>query len=111
MKVKLKKLNENARLPEKAYEGDLCYDVRAVSEEEIAPNVWKYKLGFAYEIDRGNLQKLCLIGNDKKFYETDYNISIDFRPRSSIWKTGMVLSNSCWQVRLVKMIYRQDLRV
>ena len=55
MKVKLKKLNENARLPEKARAGDFCYDVYAVSEEEIAPNIWKYGLGFKYEIDRSKI--------------------------------------------------------
>ena len=42
MKVKVKKLNENAVIPFKTYEKDFCYDVVAVSEEEVAPNVWKY---------------------------------------------------------------------
>ena len=80
MRVIIKKLNENAKLPEKAHESDFGYDVYAVSEKEIASNVWEYGLGFAYEIKR----------------ETKYKgkpISIDFRPRSSIYKTGMVLSN------------------
>ena len=39
MKVKIKKLNENAVLPKKATSKDFCYDVVAISEEEVAPNV------------------------------------------------------------------------
>lgn len=83
MKVKLKKLNENAVLPTKATSHDFCYDVVAVSEEEVAPNVWRYGLGFAYEIE----------DEEDGFIANDINICIDFRPRSSVWKTGMVLSN------------------
>lgn len=83
MKVKIKKLNENAVIPFKTYEKDFCYDVVAVSEEEVAPNVWKYGIGLAFEIDR----------SDTFFAMSDAKMSIDFRPRSSVWKTGMVLSN------------------
>lgn len=82
MKVKVKKLNENAVIPFKTYEKDFCYDVVAVSEEEIAPNVWKYGIGLAFQIERGGLLE-----------ESDAIISIDLRPRSSVWKTGMVFSN------------------
>ena len=83
MKVKVKKLNENAVIPFKTYEKDFCYDVVAVSEEEVAPNVWKYGIGLAFQIDR----------SDTFFAISDGKMSIDFRPRSSVWKTGMVLSN------------------
>lgn len=83
MKVKVKKLNENAVIPFKTYEKDFCYDVVAVSEEEVAPNVWKYGIGLAFQIDRESL-----------FGHRYLNLSIDLRPRSSVWKTGMVLSNS-----------------
>ena len=82
MKVKVKKLNENAVIPFKTYEKDFCYDVVAVSEEEVAPNVWKYGIGLAFQIERGGLLE-----------ESDAIISIDLRPRSSVWKTGMVFSN------------------
>ena len=82
MKVKVKKLNENAVIPFKTYEKDFCYDVVAVSEEEIAQNVWKYGIGLAFQIDKESL-----------FGHRYLNLSIDFRPRSSVWKTGMVLSN------------------
>ena len=79
MKVRIKKLNENAVIPYKTYDKDFCYDVVAVSEEEIAPNVWKYGLGLAFQLVRDDGFK--------------GNLSIDLRPRSSVYKTGMVLSN------------------
>ena len=82
MKVKVKKLNENAVIPFKTYKKDFCYDVVAVSEEEVAPNVWKYGIGLAFQIDRESL-----------FWHIYLNLSIDLRPRSSVWKTGMVFSN------------------
>lgn len=99
MKVRFKKYNEKARIPEKAYEGDFCYDVYAVSEEEIAPNVWKYGLGFGLQIIRGMewITKSCIFDSCPEFGidlgKSPLNLSIDIRPRSSVWKTGMVLSN------------------
>lgn len=81
--IKVKKLNNNAKLPTKAHSSDFCYDCVAITEEEIAPNVWKYGLGLSFEIDRQS----CY------FAYNDLNLSIDARPRSSIWKTGMILSN------------------
>lgn len=82
MKVKIKKLNENAVIPFKTYDKDFCYDVVATSVEEVAPNVYKYGIGLAFEIDRSG---------DIMYDNT--NAAIDFRPRSSVWKTGMILSN------------------
>ena len=91
MKVKLKRYHKDAVVPKKAYQKDFCYDVYATSEEEIAPNVWKYGLGWGMQIER-RLEDmddfLCL-----DFGLSPLNLSIDFRPRSSVWKTGMVLSN------------------
>lgn len=83
MKIKIKKLNSKAVIPFKGKPLDFCYDCVAISEEEIAPNIWKYGLGFAIEIDRESLN----------FETKELNFSIDIRPRSSIWKTGMILSN------------------
>lgn len=98
--VKLKKLDENAVLPFKKNESDFCYDVVAVSEEEVAPNVWRYKFGFAYEMDRESLHNdirnfmfAATVDNEIEFDDKLFNISIDARPRSSIWKTGMILAN------------------
>lgn len=111
MEVKVKKLNKEAVMPFKTYEKDFCYDVVATSCEEVAPNVYKYGIGLAFEIDRKlNARDLLVIPswledieNEKKqkvviygsvdFNVSDVNISIDLRPRSSIWKTGMSLSN------------------
>lgn len=105
IKIKLKKLHPNAALPIKARCDDFCYDVVAVSEEEVAPNVWCYGLGFAYEFDWPDLKSSVKDTIDPDFYRPvdesvssgEYknliNISIDFRPRSSVWKTGMILSN------------------
>ena len=93
IKIKLKKLSSSARLPEKGKEGDFCYDVWAVSEEEVAPNVWMYGLGFKYEIERGEFPYLLPYNDLSDDLFEHFDISIDFRPRSSVWKTGMVLAN------------------
>ena len=85
MKIKIKRLSENAKIPQKAHDDYFCYDVWAVSEEEVAPNVWKYGLGFALEITENEIQTT----DDVKFVN-----GITIRPRSSIWKTGMIMSNS-----------------
>lgn len=110
MKVKIKKFHKDAKMPQKAYDKDFCYDVYAVSEEEISPNVWKYGLGFGLQIERGDTPPLLdrfatkNIETDEDFKVVscgvfdlnacDVNLSIDVRPRSSVWKTGMMLSNS-----------------
>lgn len=78
--VLFKKTNENAIMPTKAHDDDFCYDCYAVSEEEVAPNVWKYGLGFALQIENRNKP-------------ADISRCFTFRPRSSVWKTGMILSN------------------
>lgn len=119
MKVKIKKLNSKAKIPFKTYDSDFCYDVVATSRKKVADNVYEYKLGIALEIERGNLQlgewedSPCVLV-DKTNYDdagihipasvknglyigpgfyNNLKLSIDFRPRSSIWKTGMILSN------------------
>lgn len=106
MKVRIKKLHEDAVIPFKAYDKDFCYDVVAVSEEEIAPNVWRYGLGIALQIERDTetiVDGVCSFSSNGtiEFYNTKLdlsnspvNLSIDIRPRSSIYKTGMVLANS-----------------
>lgn len=108
MKVKIKKLHPDAVIPFKTYPSDFCFDCVAVSEEEVAPNVWKYGLGFALQIVRGKetieygIAQCDSYGNSSvvvkektiDFTESNIKLSVDFRPRSSIWKTGMMLSNS-----------------
>lgn len=84
MKVKFKKFNDKAVIPYKSHDDDFCYDCVATSCEEIAPNVFKYGLGFGLQIIRESVD--------------DTLLSFDLRPRSSIYKTGCVLSNSCGTV-------------
>lgn len=107
MKVKILKYDENAQIPSQAYSGDFCYDCYAVSEEEVAPNVWKYDLGIGLQISRGvetienpliTVNELGDIyryygGRTLNFAESPIKLSIDARPRSSVWKTGMSLAN------------------
>ena len=103
MKVKFKRLHRDAVIPFKKHAGDFCYDCVAVTEQEIAPNVWRYGLGFALQIDRGIepmvVSTTCHNGKVKDHYtmmdfsRTPMTLSIDARPRSSVWQTGMVLSN------------------
>ena len=85
MKVKIKKLSENAVIPFKKHDDDFCYDLVATSCEEIAPNVYKYGTGLAFEIVDEKYQELN---------RENLNYALTIRPRSSICKTGMVLSNS-----------------
>jgi dUTP pyrophosphatase len=107
MKVKVKKISEGAVLPYKKYNPDFCYDVVATSCEEVAPNVYKYGLGLAFQIERG-IEEIeactrfvmdggCEVGvvSSRKMdmWRSPLDLSIDFRPRSSVWQTGMVLSN------------------
>jgi len=80
MEVKIKKTHPNAVTPFKTYGKDFCYDCVATSCEELAPNVYKYRLGLAFEINR-----------EGKY--SGLNLALDFRPRSSVWETGMSLSN------------------
>lgn len=102
MKVRLKKTNRIAATPRKAHPSDLCYDCVAVSEEQVAPNVWKYGLGIALQIERNPETMIVTTTCNGKmrqhytkmdFSRSPLSLSIDARPRSSVWKTGMILSN------------------
>lgn len=79
MRVNLKKSDSKATIPFKTHDSDYGYDIVAIKEEEIAPNVWKYSTGISLQ-------------TEQKF--SSFQQSFDVRPRSSIWKTGMVLANS-----------------
>lgn len=84
VKVLLEKRSQNVEIPKQGREGDFCYDVYATSEKELYPGVWEYGLGFSYEM---------IIPEDFKEKFGDCHIALSFRPRSSVWKTGMSLSN------------------
>ena len=109
MIVRFKRLHPDAVVPFKKYPEDFCYDVVATSEQEIAPNVWKYGIGLAFEIE-GKPEDLVVENEFGKELlriqqDRDWNVSIDLRPRSSIYKTGMVLSNS---VGTIDELYRGE---
>lgn len=77
VKVRIKKLSENAIIPSYAHVGDACMDVTAVSVrivEEAGFGYVEYDSGLAFEIPEGYVM-LCF-------------------PRSSISDTGLLLSNS-----------------
>ena len=115
MKVRFKRLHPDAVVPFKKYPEDFCYDVVATSEEQIAPNVWKYGIGLAFEIEGGPEdlvvedefgKELIRIPQDRNTMQgLRWNVSLDLRPRSSIWKTGMVLSNA---VGTIDELYRGE---
>ena len=92
MEISLKRFNELAQMPFKAYDGDFGNDVYATSAEEISPGVWKYGIGWATEINRDKvkLDENTIIDLNN----SELLLSVDFRPRSSIYKFGMILSNS-----------------
>ena len=100
MKIKFKKIRENAKLPTKAHDDDFCYDVYACACEEVAPNVYVYPLGFALQIEDKENVYLETNNSDVSILDVDFLglgptfhlkrtaiLSIDFRPRSSVWKT------------------------
>lgn len=76
MIIKLKKLNDDYQIPKKANESDACYDVVATSKTDLGDGRIEYGLGFALQPEK-----------------LGYGIQFDFRARSSIHKTGMILSN------------------
>jgi dUTP pyrophosphatase len=71
--VKIKLLHPDAQIPRKIIDSDACYDVVAVSKRDLGDGRIHYGLGFALEIPE--------------------NTQLDLRPRSSIHKTGLILSN------------------
>lgn len=99
MKVKIKKLTRDARLPYKKYDSDFCFDVYATSCVQLADNTYEYGTGLSMQIERGE-EEVLILGNEH--YKNRISIdtskmplkfSIDLRPRSSVWRTGMMLSN------------------
>lgn len=113
MKVRILKRNENAKIPTQAYDRDFCYDLYATSVEEVRPNLFKYGTGISVEIVRDveNLGSNAVesielpfldIAQDVNirknlgfdFANSNIKLDIDVRPRSSIYKTGLILCNS-----------------
>lgn len=90
MNVRIKLLHPDAKMPIKKHDSDFCYDVYACSDAEpvtdeegnVIPDVYRYHTGLSFEIERA------------KEVPSKVKFAIDARPRSSIYKTGLVLSNS-----------------
>lgn len=72
MKVNIKLINTK-NLPKKSHYSDACYDVIATSKYEYGDGRIEYGLGFSLELPP--------------------NTQLDLRSRSSIHKTGLILSN------------------
>lgn len=71
--IKIKLLHPNAKVPEKAHSTDACWDVVATSRTDLGDGRIEYGLGFSLELPPGT--------------------QLDLRARSSIHKTGLILSN------------------
>ena len=74
MKIKIKKLNELAKIPKYAKQGDAGMDLTVTSITKLKAGYVKYGFGVALEIPQGY-------------------VGLVF-PRSSIYKTDLILSNS-----------------
>ena len=73
MQIKIKLLHPDAKIPSKTHKTDACYDVVAVSKFDHCDGRIEYGLGFSLELPE--------------------DTQLDLRPRSSIHKTGLILSN------------------
>lgn len=91
MEVQIKLLYPDTKIPSISHSDDYGYDVYAHSCEEISPGVYKYGVGFALAVKRGiELIDSDIIINMKR---SPMSIAVTGRPRSSIFKTGMILVN------------------
>ena len=89
--VKIKFLNEDAKVPYKKYGTSFSYDLYASTDAlpvyddngNVINGVVKYGTGLAFEIDRDSVE----VDNE------DVLLCLDARPRSSIYKTGLSLCN------------------
>lgn len=71
--IRFKKLHPDAILPFKTHESDACWDVVATSKKDYGDGRIEYGLGFSLELPKYS--------------------QLDLRARSSIHKTGLILSN------------------
>lgn len=86
MQIKIKKLDNTAHDPIRATAGSGAYDLVATSRTELPDGRIKYGTGLAVEIPEGYCGKL--------------------HPRSSIYKTGLVMANG---VGLIDSDYRGEI--
>lgn len=76
MIIKIKRLNKQSKLPVKVHSSDACYDVVATSVKDLGDGRVEYGLGISLQPE-----------------EMGTGVQFDLRPRSSIHKTGLLLSN------------------
>lgn len=112
MEIKVQKLKQEAQIPQYASSRDFGCDVIAVTEEEIAPNIWSYGLGLRCALDRETLEEsiaksLSLKQSNVKLDFDDWLIAITGRPKSGVWKRGMVLSNC---IGTIDELYRGEIK-
>ena len=108
MQVKIEKLNEKAKIPTQAKEKDFCYDVYATSCKRVGWRTWEYGIGLAFEVVRPDwIKKTMHLTNLEDLILDEFKIALDFRPRSSVWKTGMILSNC---VGTLDELYRGEVK-
>jgi dUTP pyrophosphatase len=88
MKVKIKKLHNNAVIPSYAKEGDAGMDLVATSKSECINNIITYGTGLSIEIPEGYVGLLF--------------------PRSSIYKQDIYLTNS---VGVIDSGYRGEIMI
>lgn len=94
MIVKYKRLTEEARKPYIKHNSDFCYDLYATSIDDLGNGVYRYHTGLAFQMERGKIFIADHIVVDlKNEFGTFVKLSLDVRPRSSVYKTGMVLAN------------------
>ena len=77
--VNYKKYNPKAKEPIKYIGRDFAFDVYATSKEDLGNGVIRYGIGLGLQIEK----------------KTNSILSIRAISRSSIYKTGLILSNSC----------------
>ena len=73
MFIPIKYFSPLAEMPKKAHETDACWDVKATSRKDYGDGRIEYGLGFGIDLPPG--------------------MRLDLRPRSSVHKHGMILSN------------------
>lgn len=85
MKVNIQLRDENAKVPFKKHYDDFGYDCVATGMEWLSPHIVKYDLGFATQIERDEFMQ--------KAQNANIRLGISGRARSSVWMTGLILSN------------------
>lgn len=102
MKVKIKKLNENAVTPKYAKEGDSGMDLTAIGIEYTKDYV-SYKTGLAFEIPNGyvgllfprssNSKKDLILSNSVGIIDSGYRGEVEFRYKG-LYKQGGIYTNT-----------------